>query len=105
MISFLEKVQEPVEPTETISIEEFRNLPCHGTLEVFEKGGGTIGEEAHKKQCESVKVGDKVFFFERIPDISDLPPGCYWESTSGTGSSGGKEMNRRMGAFESWRIV
>lgn len=76
VLEFLERVEEPVGLTKTITISEFKNLVIRTkSLDLF--GLFAINEKAHKKQCENLKVGDKVFYLEiknngivnRIPQI------------------------------------
>lgn len=56
------------EPKETTTIEEFKNLPCRATPEAIKGGRLGLGEEGHRKQCENLKVGDKVFFLKTKVD-------------------------------------
>lgn len=65
VFEFLDKVKKPVEPKETITIEEFKNLIPNDSPDRKQASGRfAINGEVHKKQCEDLKVGDKVFFFD-----------------------------------------
>lgn len=68
IIAFIDKVKESEEPKETITIEEFKNLPLHITEEAIKGGRIALGEKGHRRQCENLKVGDKVFFFKTEVD-------------------------------------
>lgn len=51
-----------VESKETITIEEFKSLASLSSDKKSTLGRYIIDREAHKKRCESLEVGDEVFF-------------------------------------------
>lgn len=70
LFKFLDEVREPVEPNETITVEGFKNLVPNDSPDRKQVYGNfAMGGEAHKKQCENLKVGDKVFFLKIKPDV------------------------------------
>lgn len=71
VIEFWEKIAEPYECKETIDIEEFKKLLTRAASDVTRLYGNyAISEEAHRKQCKNLKVGDTVFFIRTEPDLS-----------------------------------
>lgn len=63
--------REQLDKRETITIREFRNLVTNDSPDrkhVY--GKFAMPMEAHKKQCENLKIGDKVFFFEMQPNLA-----------------------------------